>query len=132
MSHQHRRRRGPRQGRRGHAAGWRRPKHNVPVNIIEYDDRFEAHVYALGFAKENIRITVSNDVMYISGRREPAEEFPNFMLQEYPIKSFERSFELSEWADQTAISAKMVDGVTIISVHKTPDAKRPDVSVKVE
>jgi len=112
-------------------AGYRRPKHNVPVNLLEFEDRFEAHVFALGFAKENISITVSDDVMYISGTRVPEEEHPPFMLQEYPIKSFERSFELSERADQEKISAQMVDGVVVITVLKTKAAQRPDVEVSI-
>ncbi|MEL6275833.1 MAG: Hsp20/alpha crystallin family protein [Bacteroidota bacterium] len=112
-------------------AGYRRPKHNVPVNLLEYEDRFEAHVFALGFPKENIAITVSDDVMYIAGTRQPSDEHPPFMLQEYPIKSFERSFELSERADQEQITAKMVDGVVIITILKTKAAQRPDVEVSI-
>ncbi|MEL6140805.1 MAG: Hsp20/alpha crystallin family protein, partial [Bacteroidota bacterium] len=54
-----------------------------------------------------------------------------FMLQEYPIKSFERSFELSERADQEKISAQMVDGVVVITVLKTKAAQRPDVEVSI-
>lgn len=114
------------------SAGWRRPKHNVPVNIIEYQDRFEAHVYALGFAKADVSITVSDDIMYISGKRKPHEDRPNFILQEYPIKSFERSFELSERADQAQISAKMEEGVIVITVQKVASAQRPDVKVTVD
>lgn len=113
-------------------AEYRRPKHNVPVNISEYGDRFEARVYALGFSKENISITLSDDVIYISGRREPAEEHPPFILQEYPIKSFERSFELSERADQNAVGAKMEDGVLLITIMKTAASQKPDVEVEIE
>jgi HSP20 family protein len=121
-------------GRRAHPhqGAYRRPKYNVPVNIIEWPDKYEAHVYATGFAKEDIRITVSNDVLYISGRRTPEDDRPNFLLQEYPIKSFERWFELSEQADQTRISARYDSGVLIITVAKTQAATRPDVEVKVE
>lgn len=113
------------------ATGYRRPKHNVPVNIIEYDDRFEAYVYALGFSKEHIQITISNDTLYISGTRTPDEDRPNFLLQEYPIKSFERWFELSEKADQTKVSAEMVNGILIITVAKTAKASQPDVDVAI-
>ncbi|MEL6392658.1 MAG: Hsp20/alpha crystallin family protein [Bacteroidota bacterium] len=112
-------------------AGYRRPKHNVPVNISEYPDRFEAKVYALGFAKEDISITISDDVMYISGHRKPVDEYPPFILQEYPIKSFERSFELSDHADQDRVSAKMDDGAVLITVMKTSASQKPDVEVDI-
>ena len=111
---------------------YRRPKYNVPVNIIEYPDRFEARVYALGFDKEHISITISDDVMYISGIRTPEEEYPPFILQEYPIKSFERSFELSEHADQHQVSAKMENGAVLITILKTQASQKPDVEVTLE
>src|SRR5687768_11281640 len=74
-------------------SGWyRRPKYNVPLNVVDNDTNFEVHVYALGFAKENIRISVQDDILYISGTRTIDENNPpNFSLQEYPVKSFERS-----------------------------------------
>jgi HSP20 family protein len=133
MSHHHQRRRHGQGRGRGHRAGtsWRRPKHNVPVNIIEHDDHFEAMVFAVGFAKEEIRITISNDVLYISGQREPADEYPNFLLQEYPIKSFERWFELSDKADQRAITAQQVDGILHIKVPKVAQAVHPDHEVEI-
>lgn len=119
--------------RRGRRYGaYRRPKYNVPVNIIEKGDGFEAHVYATGFSREQIRITVSHDVLYITGKREPAEEYPNFLLQEYPIKSFERWFELSDSADQKRITANMQEGVLVIRVPKTPEASRPDIEVDIQ
>ncbi|MEM9931533.1 MAG: Hsp20/alpha crystallin family protein, partial [Bacteroidota bacterium] len=97
MHHRHRH---PGRGRgrhRQHARrrpqyGPRRPKHNVPVNILETPTGFEARVFCVGFAKEDIKISVFNDMIYISGTRTPADEHPDFLLQEYPIKSFERWF----------------------------------------
>src|SRR5690242_620277 len=34
--------------------GFRRPKYNVPVNIIDSPGNYEVHVYAVSFDKENI------------------------------------------------------------------------------
>ena len=89
---------------RRHARGhYRRPKYNVPVNIIENETEFELHVFALTYPKENIKVSVVNDMLYVTGTRNPEDLSPNFMLQEYPIKSFERSFELSHRADKSNI-----------------------------
>ncbi len=126
----HRHRGGHRAGHAYRTGGYRRPKYNVPVNIIEKEKEFEAWVYALGFSKENIRITVSNDVLYISGERTP-EEDPHFLLQEYPIRAFERWFELSERADQSRITARVENGILIITVPKIADAVSPDVEVRI-
>ncbi|MBC6995775.1 Hsp20/alpha crystallin family protein [Lewinella lacunae] len=120
---------------RGHRRphyGPRRPKHNVPVNILYTDTGFEAHVFCVGFAKENIRINLTNDLIYISGTRKPEEEYPDFLLQEYPVKSFERWFELSEKVDQAGITAAFRDGILVITAPWLPTAQPPEREVKVE
>lgn len=111
---------------------YRRPKHNVPVNIIEEDSYFEAWVYCISFNKEEVKIAVSDDVIYISGRRKPKNDAPNFLLQEYPIKSFERFFELSHRADQQKITARFEDGILKIHVPKTAEAQRAVQEVEID
>lgn len=115
-------------GRRG---GFRRPKHNIPVNIIENDTEFIAYVHAVTFPKESIRLVVAGDMLYISGTRSPADLHPNFILQEYPIKSFERVFELSETVDTSRITARHEDGVLIITAPKTAEAQRPEREIDI-
>jgi HSP20 family protein len=122
---------GGRHGRRPQY-GPRRPKHNVPVNIQETATGFEARIYCVGFAKEDVQINLLNDMIYISGTRKPAEEYPDFLLQEYPIKSFERWFQLSEKVDQSSISASFEDGILVISAPKTVDASQPEREVKIK
>ena len=114
-------------------SGWyRRPKYNVPVNVVDHASHFEVQVYALGFAKENIRITVQDDILYISGTRTIDENNPpNFSLQEYPVKSFERSLALNGQVDKAGISARQVEGVLIITLPKSPDAQQPAQEVPV-
>ncbi|MEM8526445.1 MAG: Hsp20/alpha crystallin family protein [Bacteroidota bacterium] len=104
-------------------AGYRRPKYNVPVNIIEEESYFEAWVYCLSFKKEEVKIWVSENTLYITGKRTPKDDKPNFMLQEYPIKSFERIFELSHKADQAKIEARFEEGILKIKVPKLMEAE---------
>ena len=121
------------QGRRRRPQyGPRRPKHNVPVNIAETDTGFEAHVFCVGFAKEDVKITLTNNHVYISGTRSPTDAHPDFLLQEYPIKSFERWFELSEHVDQSAVTARFEAGVLIINAPKTEEAQTPERDVPIE
>ena len=111
--------------------GPRRPKHNVPVNIAETETGFTAQVFCVGFPKEQVRVTVTNNHIYISGRRQPADDQPDFLLQEYPIKSFERWFELSDGVDQSAITARFEDGVLHIEAPKTEAARSPEREVPI-
>lgn len=112
---------------------FRRPRYNVPVNIIDNPENYQVHVYAIGFAKENISISVADGVLYISGTREVDESnLPNFSLQEYPIKSFERAINLNERVDTANISAKQENGVLLITLPKTAEAQQPAQEVKID
>ncbi len=116
---------------KGGSWGFRRPKHNIPVNIIEHDDHTELRVHALTYHPDNINISVTDDILYITGTREPEVDKPNFILQEYPIKSFERSFELGGHLDLENISAKMDNGVLVITIAQSEKSKTPDRVVKI-
>ncbi len=118
-------------GKFGRGAGpFRRPKNNVPVNIIEKDDAFEVHVYALGFDKENISISVSDDLLYVTGTRtrEDGQE-PNFVRQEYPIKSFERVIQLNDKVNVDTISARQENSVLIVTLPKKPETPQQNVAI---
>lgn len=116
----------------GQWGGFRRPKHNVPINIIENTAEYEVHVYALGFAKEDIKISVTGDMLYITGTRTIADDYkPNFVRQEYPIKSFERMLDLNGAVDTNNISAKHEDGVLKITLPKTPEAQKEQTEITV-
>jgi len=119
--------------RRHAQRGWRRPKYNVPVNIIEHETEFEVRVHALTFAKEDIKISVVEDTLYISGSRtHEGDPSPHFLLQEYPIKSFERSFELSHRVDKSKISARHEHGVLVVTVAKASAAMQPEINIDIE
>jgi HSP20 family protein len=105
-------------------AGQRRPKYNVPMNVIEHEDRFEVQVFAVGFDKANIKLSVVDDVLYISGTREVADDYrPNFNRQEYPVKSFERVLDLNGKVATAEITATQNDGVLVITLPKTAEAQ---------
>lgn len=117
----------------GRGSYYRRPKYNVPINMVENEGHYEVHVYALGFAKENIKLSVVDDILYISGTRTIDESNqPNFSRQEYPIKSFERVVGLNGQVDTTRISARQEEGVLIVTLPKTPKAQEPEQEIKID
>ena len=122
-------------GKHGHFRGehFRRPKYNLPINIADNETSFEVYVYALGYAKENIKISVNDDLLYISGTRPVDENFkPEFIRQEFPVKTFERILQLNGQIDIGNISAKQIDEVLIITLPKTVQAQSETKEVKVE
>ena len=105
----------------------------MPINIDEKDDHFIVSVYATGFGKENIKLSVQDDVLYITGTRTFDEaDKPNFTKQEFPVRSFERMVSLEGQVDVTGISAKQEEGVLIIKLPKTAEARQPSREISVD
>lgn len=109
-----------------------RPKYNVPLNIEDTETAFILYVYAVGFSKENIKLSVQDDILFISGTRTVAEGYdPDFRRQEFPIKSFERVLNLNGQVDTANISAKQEDGVLIVTLPKNAEATKPAQEIEV-
>jgi HSP20 family protein len=105
----------------------------VPVNIDEKTDKYIVSVYATGFSRENIKLSVSEDVLLIRGSKSLKDnEEPNFTKQEFPVKNFERMISLERKIEVTGISAKQEDGILYIILPKTEDAKQPNRDIKVD
>lgn len=84
-----------------------------------------------GFSKEQIKLTVSDEVLYVSGTRELPDPAPRFTKQEFPVKHFERVIALNGQIDTAQISARQEDGVLYITLPKTEAARQPDQEIKV-
>ena len=105
----------------------------MPINIDEKDDHFVVSVYATGFGKENIKLSVQDDVLYISGTRTFEEnEKPNFTKQEFPVRSFERMISLEGQVDVAEITARQENGVLYVKLPKTVEARQPGRDIGVE
>lgn len=112
---------------------FRRPKYNVPINILEQDTSYEVQVYALGFEKEHIKISVVEDVLYISGSKKIDESNdPNFIYQEFPVKTFERTVSLRGQIEKTGITARQEGGILKITLPKTAHAQQPAQDIQVD
>lgn len=110
-----------------------RPKYNVPTNVVRTEDGFEVHIFAVGFEKQDIEVSVNGDTLTVSGTRTLAEDYqPDFVRQEYPIKSFERVFQISDTIDVENIAAKQENGVLIITLPLKPNAKPNKQKVSVQ
>ncbi|ANH82890.1 heat-shock protein Hsp20 [Niabella ginsenosidivorans] len=100
-------------------SGYTRPKYNVPINIEERDDCYRLTVYATGFPKDRITTVVTNDVLTIRGERDYAEEAHiEFIKQEFPVKSFERSLHLNGMIETDCISSRFEEGVLTVFLPK--------------
>jgi HSP20 family protein len=102
-------------------------KGSVPaVNISETPNFFHLEMAAPGFAKEDFRISVENDVMTVSAEKktEKEEKDRKFSRREFSYSSFQRSFTLPETVDAEKIQAQYENGLMTVELPKK-EAARP-------
>jgi HSP20 family protein len=110
--------------------GYRRPKYNVPLNVLDAGDSYEVQVFAFGFDKDQISIQLAEDVLVIRGKKELApEEEPRFHLQEFPVKNFERQLALNGKVDASQISARHENGILKITLPKIKEPEKQNIPV---
>lgn len=103
------------------------------VDISEDDKEYLIKAELPEVNKEDVKVTVQNDVLTISGERkyEKEEKKKKYHRIERAYGSFARSFTLPEDADPEKISAEFKDGVLYVHIAKSEKAKPKAIEVKV-
>jgi HSP20 family protein len=90
------------------------------VDIAETKDTFEIQMQVPGVKKEDITISLENDLITISGERRYDNQTndKNFHSRESFYGKFNRSFRLPDAVNGDKIQAKQEDGILIVSLPK--------------
>ena len=98
------------------------------VNIKETEDHFAVEVAAPGMKKEDFKVELDNNLLTISSERtdeKVEKEGEKFSKREFSYQSFQRSFSLPQGlVKDDKIEAKYKDGVLMLTIPKTEDAKK--------
>ena len=83
--------------------------------------------------KEDVRLTLENEVLTISGERkfEKEEKGKKYHRVERAYGSFVRSFSISEDADGSNVTANFKDGLLQVHLPKSVKAKQKTVEIKI-
>jgi len=102
------------------------------VDIIDKGDEFMILADMPGVKAENLDVTYEQGVLEIHGRVKPRqdERKTNYLLREYAVGDYYRSFRLGEQLDAEHISAEMKQGVLTLHLPKAEAAKRKKIEVK--
>jgi len=106
----------------------------APVTDITEDDKeFLVKVELPEMKKEDVKVTVENGTLRISGERkaEKEEKTKKYHRIERSYGAFERIFGLPDGADGTKVSADYKDGMLTVHLPKTAEAKPKAIEVKV-
>ena len=103
------------------------------VDISEDDKEYLIKAELPEVKKDQIKLTVHNGVMTISGERtyEKEEKGKKFHRVERAYGSFTRSFTIPDDADAAKISAESKDGVLLVHLPKTAKPASKNVEIKV-
>lgn len=104
------------------------------VDISEKDDEIVVRADIPGMSKDDIKITLADNVLTISGEKklERDEKKENFHRVERIFGSFQRSFYIPTNVDASKIAAAYKNGVLEVKLPKKEEAKPKEIPVKVE
>lgn len=94
------------------------------VDILESAEELMLKAEMPGSASDRISITYENDVLTLHGKVLERQPDVRYLLHEYGVGDFHRSFEINERIDPERICAEYADGVLTVHLPKA-EAIRP-------
>ena len=100
------------------------------IEVKEEAGKLMVHVELPGLKKEEVKVSVADDVLTVEGERkhETEEKREGYFHTERRYGKFTRSVRLPEGANADGITANITDGVLDIEV---PVAKKPEVKREI-
>ncbi len=119
---------------RTHMLGWDSGIWSPPVDITENDDNLVVTVEIPGMTKEDVKITLQDNVLTIRGekKQEMEKKDANYHRVERSYGSFTRSFSLPTAVEGEKIKAQYKDGLLKITLPKAEQAKSKEIPIDVE
>jgi len=100
------------------------------IDIVKKDDELMLVGDLPGADSEAIEINFEDGVLTIEGHVAPrCREGTNFLLHEYGVGNFSRTFRVSEHIDSSRIHAEYHDGVLTVHLPKVEQVKPRKITV---
>jgi len=101
------------------------------VDIQETETEFKFIAELPGLNKDNVEITLENNLLTLSGGREfsDEEEQKNYHRIERAYGTFSRSFTLPSQVDSSKVDAHFADGLLTVTVPKSEESKPRKIKI---
>ncbi|HTQ79227.1 MAG TPA: Hsp20/alpha crystallin family protein [Thermoanaerobaculia bacterium] len=101
------------------------------VDILENDDAFQVTAELPGVKKEDVEITVENNVLSLKGERKFEKDLnkENYHRIERVYGSFARAFTLPTRVAQDRVEAKFDNGLLMITIPKVAEARPKKIEI---
>lgn len=100
------------------------------LDVIENDDSFEVYADVPGVRKEDVDISLTNNMLTIKGTRHSKTEDKKEGVTREESGSFERSLTLPEGIDADNVEAKIENGVLGLRIPKTAAAASRKIPIE--
>ena len=101
------------------------------IDTVENKDNYVIYAELPGMKKEDIKISVADNTLIISGEKKKVQEDENLHYSERSFGKFERSFTLSSKIDSEKIKADYANGVLIVTLPKKEEVKPREIAINV-
>jgi len=102
-----------------------------PVDIYETPDSYVLFLDMPGVVKEDLSVKVVDNSLIVQGKFDiPISKDDEVLLNEIARGEYRREFMLSGDVDTDKISARLVDGVLILTLAKNEKSK--EIEIKIE
>ena len=104
------------------------------VDVGEYENEYQVKVEIPGVNKDDVKITMRENILTIHGEKKQEKESKDFNYHrvERSYGSFQRSFTLPTSVKHDKIEASYNDGILTIALPKAEEAKPKQIEVKVK
>ncbi len=96
---------------------------NPSANVFETDNSFTLEISIPGYEKEQVSLSVENDLLTVKAEvKETEEKDYKYSRREFTVSDFEKSFKLSKNINQEKIEAAFKNGVLVVTLPKKEEA----------
>ncbi len=104
----------------------------VHMDVVETSDAYKIMAELPGMEKDDIKVTIHDNLLTISGARKRAEaDDKNVIWAERHWGDFSRTFRLADGLDQSQVSADYKNGVLEVTIAKKEETKPKEVQISV-
>ena len=103
------------------------------VDVMETDEEFQIRAELPGVEKKDVKLSVENGVLLISGHREQEKEEKGkrYHKIERAYGNFARSFTVPETVDAEKVTAEFKNGLLNVRLPKSEKARPKSIEVEV-
>jgi HSP20 family protein len=100
------------------------------VDILETEQELTLFADVPGVRPEDVDLRYEQDELLLHGRVQPRHQGKNFLLREYDDGDFYRAFTIHESIDSKRIEAECKNGVLVVHLPKTEQARPRRIAVQ--